>query len=449
MPRQLRVEFPGAIYHLMSRGYTSDPAWNLTKTTNNTFLVTTRTVNNLNQITASGGNYTYDANGNRTYASGNYSTYIYDDDHNSRSERLLWGNKLVAGLGSHYQLTSRNNNPAWYSGSTKTDFTYDGKGRLRRRIEYSWNSTYSTWSQASDTRYIYSGMLAIQERNGSNVPEVSYTRGWDLSGSLEGAGGIGGLLARSRSYSAGAWGNHDFYHADGNGNITMMLDSSQATVATYKYDPYGNSFTASGALASANLYRFSSKLWCANAGLYYYGYRFYDPLLQRWLNQDPIEEEGGLNLYSFAQNNPISQMDAYGLQIVDRNAPPNLNRTVPTPGGMTNITNPNAGNPFGGGALGSDKSGGASGLLSGGNRQVQYGPRPKNPCSAAQVGQKRIKGNKKKDIECPCSGPTTVNCVLFDECVPQQGLGWEGTSSSIVTYYEWKPGEDCEKCPEN
>ena len=83
----------------------------------------------------------------------------------------------------------------------------------------------------------------------------------------------------------------------------MMLDSSQATVATYKYDPYGNSFTASGSLASANLYRFSSKLWCANAGFYYYGYRFNDPSLQRWLNRDPIGEAGGMNLYSFSLNN--------------------------------------------------------------------------------------------------------------------------------------------------
>jgi RHS repeat-associated protein len=292
MPRQLRVEFPGAIYHLMSRGYTYDPAWNLTKTTNNTS-VTTRTVNNLNQITVSGGSYAYDANGNRSSYTGNYSTYVYDDEN---------------------QLVQRYNNPSFYSGATKTDFTYDGKGRLRRRIEHSWNSTFATWIQVSETRYIYSGMLAIQERSGSNVPEVSYTRGWDLSGSMEGAGGIGGLLARSRSYSSGTWGNHDFYHADGNGNIIMMLDSSQATVATYKYDPYGNSFTASGSLASANLYRFSSKLWCGNAGLYYYGYRFYDPSLQRWLNRDPIGERGGLNLYAFTKNRPTTHLDAFGMQ---------------------------------------------------------------------------------------------------------------------------------------
>jgi RHS repeat-associated protein len=272
------------------RGYTYDPAWNLTKTTNNT-TVSTRTVNNLNQITVgTSGNYGYDNNGNRA-SIGSGTTYTYDDEN---------------------QLTKFEENAAFISGANKTEFTYDGKGRLRKRVEYDWNSTFATWTQVSDTRYIYSGMLAIQERNGSNVPEVSYTRGWDLSSSLEGAGGIGGLLARSHGYSSGAWSTHNFYHADGNGNITMMVDSSQATVATYKYDPYGNSFTASGSLSSANLYRFSSKLWCANAGLYYYGYRFYDPSLQRWLNRDPIQEEGGINLYSFVGNSPTSRVDPDG-----------------------------------------------------------------------------------------------------------------------------------------
>jgi hypothetical protein len=46
-------------------------------------------------------------------------------------------------------------------------------------------------------------MRVIQERDGSNNPLVSYTRGTDLSGSMEGAGGIGGLLARSSGYSSG------------------------------------------------------------------------------------------------------------------------------------------------------------------------------------------------------------------------------------------------------
>jgi RHS repeat-associated protein len=49
---------------------------------------------------------------------------------------------------------------------------------------------------------------------------------------------------------------------------------------------------SSGTLASANVYRFSSKELHVNSGLYYYGYRWYAPNLQRWLNRDPIKEPG-------------------------------------------------------------------------------------------------------------------------------------------------------------
>ncbi|PYM10477.1 MAG: hypothetical protein DME18_16200, partial [Verrucomicrobia bacterium] len=80
-----------------------------------------------------------------------------------------------------------------------------------------------------------------------------------MSGTFEGAGGIGGLLARSHGYSSGNFTNHNFYHADGNGNITYMVNSSQSMVASYRYDPFGNTISQSGSLASANAYRFSSK----------------------------------------------------------------------------------------------------------------------------------------------------------------------------------------------
>ena len=102
-------------------------------------------------------------------------------------------------------------------------------------------------------------MRVIQECNLSGTPTVSYTRGTDLSGSMEGAGGIGGLLGRSHGYSSGNWSTHNFYHADGNGNITYLVNSSQALAASYRYDPFGNTTASSGTLASANVYRFSSK----------------------------------------------------------------------------------------------------------------------------------------------------------------------------------------------
>ena len=45
----------------------------------------------------------------------------------------------------------------------------------------------------------------------------------------------------------------------------------------------------------------------------YYGYRYYHPLTSRWINRDPIEEEGGVNLYTFVRNDGINRLDVYGL----------------------------------------------------------------------------------------------------------------------------------------
>jgi len=136
---------------------------------------------------------------------------------------------------------------------------------------------------------------------------VTYTRGLDLSGTLQGGGGIGGLLARTETNSS------TFYHADGNGNITALMDGYENIVARYLYNPFGKLLGQWGALAAANEMRFSSKEWNANSGLYYYLYRFFDPNLQRWLNRDPIEETGGLNLYGFVRNNSVNVADLFGL----------------------------------------------------------------------------------------------------------------------------------------
>src|SRR6185369_17814880 len=154
------------------------------------------------------------------------------------------------------------------------------------------------------------------------------TRGNDLSGSLEGSGGIGGLLARSDGYSSGNFSGHTYYHADGSGNITYLIDGSQVLAASYRYnDPYGYSVTPSGSLAGANVFRFSSKERHAQSAMYYYGFRFYDPNAQRWINRDPLGENGferirraaveapsvDPNLYCFVRNDALDFRDPYGL----------------------------------------------------------------------------------------------------------------------------------------
>jgi RHS repeat-associated protein len=170
------------------------------------------------------------------------------------------------------------------------------------------------WVQSAQGRYVYSGNLVIQERASDNTPRITYTRGLDLSGSLEGAGGIGGLLARTDNLlpSSGSPWTHTFYHSDRMGNVTAMVNGAQKIVARYLYDPFGNTISKSGPLADANLYRYASKESHPLSGLIYFGRRFYHPNLQRWLNRDPIGEGGGVNLYRYGRNSPHMYLDAWG-----------------------------------------------------------------------------------------------------------------------------------------
>jgi RHS repeat-associated protein len=233
--------------------------------------------------------FMYDLNGN--LLNDGYRTFTYDDE-----------NELTSVVVSNGVTTS-----------TLTSNIYDGKMRRRIRRDYVWGSGTSAWEQTAEMHYIYDGNVVIQERDSNNLPSVTYSRGKDLSGSLQGAGGIEGLLARSDLSTLNSQLSTAFYHCDGNGNVTILINASQAITAKYEYDPFGNILSQSGFLADANTLRFSSKEFDKNSGLIYYLYRFYDSTLQRWPNRDPIEENGGFNLYEYAGNQPAVSNDPFGL----------------------------------------------------------------------------------------------------------------------------------------
>ena len=109
-------------------------------------------------------------------------------------------------------------------------------------------------------------------------------------------------------------GNFYFPAYDNNGNITMYIDESSNVIAAYEYDDFGRLISATGQMADFFRIRFSTKYYDLETGLYYCGYRFYSPQLMRWLTRDPIEEEGGLNLYGFCRNLPMSAYDPFGLE---------------------------------------------------------------------------------------------------------------------------------------
>ena len=187
----------------------------------------------------------------------------------------------------------------------RTEFVYDGLSRRRIVRDYNWSS--GNWQLASQIGYICDGYLPMQERDASGNVLVTYTCGPDLSGTFGGAGGIGGLLARTDSSGSA------FYHADVAGNITSLTDSSGHAVARYLHDSFGRALGMSGPLAPGNAMRFSSMPYYEQADIVGYAFRSYATTLHRWTSEDPIREAGGVNLHRFVGNNPLSNIDPYGL----------------------------------------------------------------------------------------------------------------------------------------
>ncbi|HEY0285633.1 MAG TPA: RHS repeat-associated core domain-containing protein [Pseudomonas sp.] len=99
------------------------------------------------------------------------------------------------------------------------------------------------------------------------------------------------------------------------GSSTLELDDQGGVITQEGYYPFGGTawWTARSAVeAKYKTIRYSGKERDAT-GLYYYGFRYYAPWLQRWINPDPQGTADGLNVYCFVGNTPINRIDANGL----------------------------------------------------------------------------------------------------------------------------------------
>lgn len=103
------------------------------------------------------------------------------------------------------------------------------------------------------------------------------------------------------------------------GNIVCLLDHhKRSIVESYRYSAYGEEvlFNQSGEVLSdstvGNPWRFQGKRIEKEIGLIYFGYRYYDPEIGRWISPDPLGTIDGPNLYAFVRNNPIRYVDHFG-----------------------------------------------------------------------------------------------------------------------------------------
>jgi RHS repeat-associated protein len=230
--------------------------------------------------------YTYDNDGN-LLTDGRW-TYTWD------AENRLVKQEAHAGVPAGARL--------------KLDYEYDHQGRRIRKAVSTWNG--SAWTLYQVRKFVYDGWNLIADLFDNDTLRVQFMWGTDLSGSMQGAGGVGGLVkiydhASSKTYFPGY---------DGNGNVALLVDGDTgAAGAVYEYGPFGELIRSSGVYAATNPFRFSTKYQDKETDLLYYGYRYYNPSTGRWINRDPIEEAGGKNLLGFVGNNAVGTFDPNGL----------------------------------------------------------------------------------------------------------------------------------------
>ncbi|HOC00845.1 MAG TPA: RHS repeat-associated core domain-containing protein, partial [Verrucomicrobiota bacterium] len=204
------------------------------------------------------------------------------------------------------EMVSLTNGPA--ASKRWLKFGYDWRGRRMGKTVCVW--TNSAWSVVVSNKFLYDGWNLLAELNATNNTVIrSYAWGLDLSGTEQGAGGVGGLVAVKAAGAGVQWPAYD-----GNGNVMGMYDAvSTNWAARFEYGPFGEAMRANASAVNATPFRFSTKYTDAETESSYYGYRFYAPGTGRWLSRDPSGERGGATLQVFVFNAPVGLTDFLGL----------------------------------------------------------------------------------------------------------------------------------------
>ncbi|MGH8019572.1 MAG: RHS repeat-associated core domain-containing protein, partial [Opitutaceae bacterium] len=245
-----------------------------------------------------GGSRVFTPNNKNQYSAIAGVTHSYDADGNLTSDGVWnhsWDGENRLKSASRVDLTQF------------LEFTYDYLGRRVSKVVRN-----AAFTMVSSRRYIYDGWNVVVELDAiSNDPynfpvARTFTWGLDNTGTVHGGGGVGGLLLISdgSSYFTPIY--------DANGNVHGLLDNSGNVAAAYGYSASGEIVQSSGWYAAASPFRFASKWYDSETGLYQYNHRYYSPSQGRFISRDPIAENGGLNLYAYCGNDPVGKWDYLG-----------------------------------------------------------------------------------------------------------------------------------------
>ncbi|MFZ3200580.1 MAG: RHS repeat-associated core domain-containing protein [Candidatus Acidiferrales bacterium] len=236
--------------------------------------------------------YSYDLAGRRTsmggsYAAANLPQPVSLTAYDAANELTEWGGATPVYDANGNTLSDGTNSYAWNGRNQlasmnmgAASFQYDPLGRrVAKTVLF------------GTTNYLYDGANPVQELAGT-TPTANLLTGL----------GIDERFTRTDSTATAN------FLTDALGSTLALTDGSGNTLASYTYEPFGNT-TVTG--SSASTYQFTGRE-NDGTGVYVFRARYYNPTLQRFVSEDPIGTGGGINLYAYVSNDPILLTDPSG-----------------------------------------------------------------------------------------------------------------------------------------
>ena len=219
-------------------------------------------------VTANGASFGYDANGNLTSKTDASGSWTYTRDYENRLKQ-----------------TSR-------SGGVTVTYSYDAFGRRIQR----------TSTTGGTTKFVYDGADVLRDLDGNGNTIADYLNGPGIDNKLRQTSG----------------GTALYFIQDHLATTRALADASGSIATNLTYDSFGNLLTGS----ISTRYTYTGREIDTDTGLMYYRERWYDAQQGRFISEDPIGLDGGLNLYGYVENNPMSLNDPSGL------CPPDTNKAA-------------------------------------------------------------------------------------------------------------------------
>jgi RHS repeat-associated protein len=237
--------------------------------------------------------YTYDAVGNRL-SSLSVSQYNYDSSNhlNSSSDGVTY---TYDNNGNMLTKTDANGTAqyAWDFENRLTSVTLPGSGGVVTFKYDPFGKRIQKSEPLGPTNYLYDVMNVTEEVDNSGNALADYTHGAVIDETLS-------MLRGTTSYDL----------ADGLGSITSLRNMTGELVNSYRYDSFGKLTASTGTVT--NPFQYTGREFDKETGLYFNRARYYDPNGGRFISEDPIAFQGGINFYSYSFNSPTNLRDPSG-----------------------------------------------------------------------------------------------------------------------------------------